>query len=68
VGITGIKTLWKEAGMYIDETFSPDGAYLLLTTLSHPFSYAVPYYSFPNETNIYTSDGQFLLNFSRQPC
>jgi dipeptidyl aminopeptidase/acylaminoacyl peptidase len=67
VGITGTKTLWKEAGMYIDEAFSPDGAYLLLTTLSHPFSYAVPYYSFPHETDIYTSDGQFLLNFSRQP-
>jgi dipeptidyl aminopeptidase/acylaminoacyl peptidase len=67
VGITGTKTQWKEAGMYIDEAFSPDGAYLLLTTLSHPFSYVVPYYSFPNETDIYTSDGQFLLNFSRQP-
>jgi len=67
VGITGTKTLWEEAGMYMNEAFSPDGAYLLLTTLSHPFSYAVPYYSFPNETDIYTSDGQFLLNFSRQP-
>ena len=67
VGITGTKTLWKEAGMYIDEAFSPDGTYLLLTTLSHPFSYAVPYSSFPNETDICTSDGQFLLNFSRQP-
>jgi len=67
VGITGTKTLWKEAGMYINEAFSPDGEYLLLTTLSHPFSYAVPYYSFPNETDIYTSGGQFLLHFSRQP-
>ena len=67
VGINGTKSLWKEAGMYLDEAFSPNGEYLLLTTLSHPFSYAVPYYNFPNETELYTSDGRFLLHFSRQP-
>lgn len=67
VEINGAKTLWKEAGMYVNEVFSPDGTRLLLTTLTHPFSYVVPYYSFPNETNIYGSDGRFLLNFSRQP-
>lgn len=67
VEINGAKTLWKEAGMYVNEVFSPDGTCLLLTTLTHPFSYVVPYYSFPNETNIYSSDGRFLLNFSRQP-
>lgn len=67
VEINGAKTLWKEAGMYVNEVFSPDGTCLLLTTLTHPFSYVVPYYSFPNETNIYGSDGRFLLNFSRQP-
>ncbi len=67
VGIDGTKLVWKEAGMYVSETFSPDGTHLLLTTLSHPFSYEVPYYSFPNETDIYTADGQFLMRFSRQP-
>ena len=63
----GTKTGWKEAGMYISEDFSPDGSFLLLTTLSHPFSYVVPYYSFPNETDLYTSDGRFLLNFNQRP-
>ena len=67
VEINGTKTLWKEAGMYVNEVFSPDGTCLLLTTLTRPFSYVVPYFSFPNETNIYSSDGRFLLNFSRQP-
>lgn len=67
VSINGTKTLWKEAGMYTNEVFSPDGTYLLLTTLSHPFSYAVPYYSFPNETEVFTAEGQFVRIISRQP-
>ena len=67
VNLNGVKTLWKEAGMYIDETYSPDGKYMILTTISKPFSYAVPFYSFPNTTDIYTSDGKFIMNFSRQP-
>lgn len=67
VEINGTKTLWKEAGMYLDERFSPDGNFILLTALKHPFSYVVPYYSFPNETDIHAADGRFLLNFSRQP-
>ncbi len=67
VNINGVKTLFKEAGMYLDEDFSPDGNYLLLTTLSRPFSYVVPFYSFPNKTDIYTSDGKLLRHFSEQP-
>ncbi len=67
VNLNGTKTLWKEADMYLRETFSPNGEYLMLTTLARPFSYTVPYYSFPNEIDIYTSDGKFLMNFSKQP-
>ena len=67
VDLDGSMTKWKEAGMYVNESFSPDGRHVLLTTLSKPFSYVVPYYSFPNETDVYTADGQFLLNFSKQP-
>ena len=67
VGLDGSTTKWKEAGMYVNESLSPDGRHVLLTTLSKPFSYVVPYYSFPNETDVYTADGQFLLNFSKQP-
>ncbi|SCD19941.1 prolyl oligopeptidase [Proteiniphilum saccharofermentans] len=67
VGFDGSKTRWKEAGMYISQSFSPDGKYLLLTTLSRPFSYTVPYYSFPNIAEIYTADGDFLMKFNEQP-
>ena len=66
VHLDGHSKLWKEAGMYLDQTYSPDGRFVLLTTLSKPFSYVVPYYSFPNETDIYSADGEFLLSFSKQ--
>jgi len=67
VNLNGTMEQWKEAGMYIDQEFSPGGDYLLLTTLEHPFSYLVPWYSFPNRTDLYHADGRFLMNFSRQP-
>ena len=67
VDLNGTKERWKEAGMYIDQEFSPGGDYLLLTTLDHPFSYVVPWYSFPNHTDLYHVDGRFLINFSQQP-
>lgn len=67
VALDGSKTLWKEAGMYTGQSFSPDGEYLLLTTLARPFSYTVPYYSFPNVTEIYRADGELLQKFNEQP-
>lgn len=67
IDLKGNKTLWKEAGMYMGESFSPDGKYLLLRTLLHPFSYVVPFSSFPNKSDIYTSGGEFVKNFSTQP-
>ncbi len=67
IDLDGNLSLWKDAGMYIRESFSPNGKYLLLQTLTHPFSYSVPYTSFPNDTDIYTSDGTLVNNFSKQP-
>lgn len=67
VGLDGSKTRWKESGMYVGESFSPDGNYVMVVTLARPFSYIVPYYSFPQETNIYDADGKFLLNFNKSP-
>ena len=67
IGLDGSKSLWKEANMYLGESFSPNGSYIMIRTLSHPFSYVVPYNSFPNKTDIYTSEGELVTNFSQQP-
>ena len=48
VSIKGKKRLWKKNDMYRDISFSPDGSYVLVSTIKKPFSYLVPYYRFPS--------------------
>ena len=40
--LTGKAELLRSADMHTTESFSPDGKYLLVTTISKPFSYIVP--------------------------
>src|SRR5690554_5300250 len=44
--------------MYKSLRFSPDGDYLLVSTIKKPFSYLVPYQRFPTTEAVYTADGQ----------
>jgi dipeptidyl aminopeptidase/acylaminoacyl peptidase len=67
VNLNGELTLWKESDMFINETFSPNGDYVLITTIKKPFSYLVPYYRFASETNIYDSDGTFVKTILEVP-
>ena len=60
VDINGNKKLFKEAAMYASEAISPDGNYLMLTTLEKPFSYLVPLNRFPMKTTIYKMDGTLV--------
>ena len=50
IDLNGTKTAFKPAAMYAGESFSPDGNYLLLTTIQKPFSYLVPLNRFPMQT------------------
>ncbi|WP_130734392.1 S9 family peptidase [Flavobacterium sp. J27] len=47
----------KTAGMFSDVSFSPDGNYVMITSIEKPFSYLVPYYRFPQITVVYDSNG-----------
>ena len=60
VDLDGEMATWLEAAMYLGVSFSPDGAYVMVTTVEKPFSYLVPYYRFPAKTTIYTKDGQMV--------
>ncbi|RUA17897.1 MAG: S9 family peptidase, partial [Flavobacteriia bacterium] len=60
VKLDGSKTKWKETDMYTSISFSPDGSYVMTVTLDKPFSYLVPYYRFPNTTNIFDKDGKLV--------
>lgn len=57
VSIDGVNEKWLHNNMYTGISFSPDGNYVLISAVGRPFSYLVPYYRFPSETKIYTSDG-----------
>ncbi|MDM1044111.1 S9 family peptidase [Myroides sp. 1354] len=60
VDLNGNKKLFKEAAMYASESISPDGNYLMLTTLEKPFSYLVPLSRFPMKTSVYNMDGTLV--------
>lgn len=58
IDLNGTKKLFKKADLYSGETFSPDGNYILLTTIQKPFSYLVPLNRFPMKTIAYTAEGK----------
>ncbi|WP_224483335.1 S9 family peptidase [Robertkochia aurantiaca] len=60
VELNGNTTLWKEADMYNNISFSPDGEYLMINTVDKPFSYLVPYRRFPFTTTIYNTNGDLV--------
>jgi len=55
VSLDGSSEVWLKSAMYSGISFSPDGKYVMVTTIEKPFSYLVPYYRFPSTTTIYTS-------------
>ncbi|MFL0352334.1 prolyl oligopeptidase family serine peptidase [Xanthomarina sp. GH4-25] len=67
INIDGSSSLWKKSDMYRDISFSPDGNYVMVTTINRPFSYLVPYYRFPSTTTIYKSNGDFVNTFLEVP-
>ncbi|WP_320282148.1 alpha/beta hydrolase family protein [Draconibacterium sp. IB214405] len=58
VDLAGNTSLWKETAMYTGMSFSPDGEYIMISTLGEPFSYLVTYNRFPSKTTIYDKSGQ----------
>ena len=58
VDLNGNAKPWMGSDMYGSISFSPDGEYVMVTTVKRPFSYLVPYRRFPSETTIYTKDSK----------
>jgi dipeptidyl aminopeptidase/acylaminoacyl peptidase len=67
VDLNGSMKNFKTAGMYVGETFSPDGNYLMITTIEKPFSYIVPLSRFPQKTTIYDSNGKEIKVVNEVP-
>ena len=63
INLDGSKTKWKEKALHQSQSFSPNGEYVLLSTITPPYSYLVPFYMFPVKTEIYTSTGILVTKF-----
>ena len=67
VTLDGKSEKWLEGAMYNNIKFSPDGEYVMVTTVEKPFSYLVPYNRFASKAVIYSKDGQKVETVSEVP-
>src|SRR5690606_36100179 len=67
VDLNGNAKLWKGKAIYRSESFSPDGNYVMITTIARPYSYSVPLGRFPVTTTIYDKDGKLVSEFDKKP-
>jgi dipeptidyl aminopeptidase/acylaminoacyl peptidase len=67
VNINGTATLFKKADMYAGESFSPDGNFLMVTTIQKPFSYIVPLSRFPLKSVVYDTKGTEIKTVNEVP-
>jgi dipeptidyl aminopeptidase/acylaminoacyl peptidase len=58
VDLNGKSEPFLPADIYSFESFSPNGKYVLLNTISKPFSYVVPLNRFPQKTMVYDLNGK----------
>lgn len=55
-------------GIFTDFSASPDGKYVLVSEVKKPFSYIVPYYSFPESVDIYDHQGKVVRKIADLPA
>lgn len=67
VDINGNSELFKEAALYVEESISPDGNYIMITTLHRPYSYIVPMNRFPQKSMVYDINGNFVKEVNSIP-
>lgn len=67
VDLNGNLNKVKDQDMYAGLSFSPDGNYLMVTTIKKPFSYIVPLHRFPMTTTIYDLKGNVIKVVNEVP-
>ncbi|MCC6413219.1 MAG: S9 family peptidase, partial [Saprospiraceae bacterium] len=58
ISVSGKVEKFKPAAMYAGESMSPDGNYVMVTTIHKPFSYIVPLSRFPQKSIVYDKNGK----------
>lgn len=67
IDLSGNVSGFLNSDLYDDLSFSPDGTYLIISTIKKPFSYLVPYGRFPFESVLYTADGKKITIINDVP-
>jgi dipeptidyl aminopeptidase/acylaminoacyl peptidase len=67
VAVDGRATHVGEPAMLWDVSPSPNGRFLLVTTLERPFSYIVPSYRFPELTEVWDLEGNVVRTVAELP-
>ncbi|MDM1519352.1 alpha/beta hydrolase family protein [Myroides odoratimimus] len=67
IDLKGNKTLFKKGDLFVGSSFSPDGEYLMVTTLQKPFSYLVSLNRFPMKTVVYDKAGNLVKEVNDIP-
>jgi len=67
ISVNGKATLFKKADMYSGESISPDGNYIMISTIQRPFSYIVPLNRFPQKTVVYDKTGNEIKVVNEVP-
>lgn len=68
IDLNGTKSFWKSAALYKGISFSPNGEYVIVSTIEEPFSYLVPWASFPEKTVVYDKNGQLIQEIDNRPA
>lgn len=67
ISTSGDAKLFKNAAIYAGESFSPDGNYIMLTTIQKPYSYIVPMSRFPQKSVVYDAKGNEIKVVNEVP-
>lgn len=67
VTLDGKAELFKKADLYAGESISPDGNFVMITTIQKPFSYIVPLSRFPQKSIVYDKSGKEIKVVNEVP-
>lgn len=67
IDLTGRQTPYKGRDLYVAQSLSPDGRYVMLTTVQRPFSYIVPLSRFPQVSTVYDLAGNTIRVVNEVP-
>jgi dipeptidyl aminopeptidase/acylaminoacyl peptidase len=67
IDLTGKKQLFLPKKMYIGQSISPDGKYVMMTNIEKPFSFIVPFTRFPQTSIVYDINGKIIRDVNDVP-